>query len=301
MTSIAGSLLYKQIKLAKPLLNVMDIGDQRKWQDRLGELGAKSLKGKVEYRGEPFKLFDAEWAVPQQDSREGAILYLHGGSYTAGSLPYSKGFGGIIAEETDLRTLCVGYRLAPEHPHPAALEDALCAYRRVLESVSPKKLVVMGESAGGGLTLALLLRIKQLKLPMPACAVTLSPWCDLTCTAESYITNAERDPTLDDAALRYSARCYAGERPLTYPLVSPYFGDLTGLPPVLIFAGTFELLMDDSRNIAEKLKAAGVESELHLADGMWHVYVLFSIPESKLAIARINSFIEQKLFPGEGQ
>lgn len=271
----------------------MDIEDERRAQDALGALGSRALKGKVEYLPELFVNFNAEWAKPLCGEFEpGAVLYLHGGSYTAGGLDYAKGFGGVLAETINRDTLCVDYRKAPEHAFPAALDDAEEAYMRVLESHEPEKVAIVGESAGGGLSFALALRIKEKGLPKPGCVVAMSPWTDLTCSLPSHETLADIDPSLFTEALKYSAQLYGGED-LKNPLVSPLYGDVAGLPPCLIFAGSHEVLLDDSLYMAKKLRDADVPFELHVAEGMWHAYVLYGVPESKRALTRIDEFIDE--------
>ncbi len=296
MPSVLGNVMRAQIKLMKPILKRMDmdIEQGRAAQDSLGELGAKALRAKVEYVPEEFCGFEAQWAVPRSADRGGAILYLHGGSYTAGTLSYARGFGGILADACGRPTLCVGYRLAPENPFPAALDDAYEAYLRVLKRCPADRVAVIGESAGGGLVYALLLKIKQEGAPMPACAVALSPWCDLTCSGKSYDDNEDADPSLFRPALMNSARLYGGDG-LTNPLVSPLFGDLSGLPDSLIFVGGDELLLSDALSMRDALVGSGCGCECHVEEGMWHVYVLFGIPEAREAIERINEFICEKI------
>ena len=189
----------------------------------------------------------------------------------------------------------MGYRLAPEYPFPAAQDDALAAYRHMLERYPADKIAVVGESAGGGLAFSLLLRLRREGLPMPACTVTFSPWCDLTCTAPSYAENEDEDPSLFEPALRHSASLYSGVLPLEHPEISPMFGSLSGLPDSLIFAGGAELLRDDAIHMRDALRAAGCRCECHIEDSMWHVYVLFGIPEAKQALVRVNTFLSEKL------
>jgi len=212
----------------------------------------------------------------------------------AGSLAYSKGFGGILAEKTGRPTLCVGYRLAPEHPFPAALEDAVEAYQRIRSIYPSQNIAIIGESAGGGLSFCLALKLKELPVRQPSCIVALSPWCDLTCTGDSFDELAGVDPMLFPESLRWSAQLYArGEE--KNPLVSPVFGDLTGLAPSLVYVGSLEILIDDATRIATRCAECGVHCELHIADDMWHVYPLFPIPESKRALDRIEEFVSEYL------
>lgn len=290
MPKLVSSLVHAQIMLLNPLLKRMDLKAMRKLQDALGVLGATALAGGVAFLDEAFDEFDAAWAVPKDAQSGKAILYLHGGAYTAGCLSYARGFGGILAEETGRKVLCAGYRLAPEFPYPTALNDALEAYRRMLKTYAAKDILLAGESAGGGLCFCLCLKLKALGLPLPEGIVAMSPWTDLTMAEERYPDARESaDPVLSVEGLKYSAQLYAGER-AGEPTASPLFGDLTGLPPSLILAGAEELLLGDSVEMAEKLNAQGSTCELHVEEGMWHAYVLYGIPEAKAALARIRDY-----------
>lgn len=292
MVSVQSSVLRAQIRLIRPIMKRLDIEGERRAQDALGELGARALAERIEYVPEPFEEFEAEWAHPTSELEVGAVLYLHGGSYTAGSLSYAKGFGGVLADAIKKDTLCVAYRLAPEHPYPAAVDDAEEAYLRLLEREDPEKIAIIGESAGGGLTFALALRIKEKGHPMPACLVAMSPWADLRCTNESFETKKDIDPCLFGDALRDSAELYSGGD-YENPEVSPVLGNFDGFPPCLIFVGTDELLMDDSLELGRALKEYGVPFELTVAEGMWHVYCIYGIPEAREAIQRIDAFLDE--------
>jgi acetyl esterase/lipase len=289
MARLISTLLRAQIALVNPLLRRLDIGALRKLQDALGTLGTKTLAGEVAYRDVDGFPFQAAWAEPPAPASDGVILYLHGGSYTAGSLAYAKSFGGVLADKTGYRVLCLGYRLAPEHPYPAALEDALAAYEYLLSLCPPEKITLVGESAGGGLCYCLCLELKALGLSQPARIVALSPWTDLTMSALPDEETA-RDPILSTDRLAHSAHMYAGAN-LAEPTVSPLFGDLTGLPPSLIIAGTDEILLPDSTRMAERLQAHGCACELRVEPDMWHVYPLYPIPEAKEALERIRACI----------
>lgn len=292
MPSFISVWMREQIRLAKPLLKRMSIEDQRAGQDRIGALGARALAAKVDFEPEPFDRFAADWATPKDRVPERAILYLHGGSYTAGSLKYARGFGGLLAHRTGRRVLCAAYRLAPETPFPGAVEDAVEAYRRMLETYPGHEIAIVGESAGGGLAYGAAQAIRDGGLPLPGCLVAISPWADLTLSGASYREQERRDPSLVLEDLAESARLYAGERRAD-PLVSPVFGDFTGFPPSLLFAGTDELLRDDARALAGRLRQCGAACDLVVAEGMWHVYVLFGIPEAQEALKRIAAFLER--------
>ncbi|MGI6238442.1 MAG: alpha/beta hydrolase [Christensenellales bacterium] len=290
MARFVSNLVRMQIALLNPLLKRMDISTLRKLQDGLGALGTKAMASRVSYSDDKALPIEAVWAEPTVFTPGKAILYLHGGSYTAGTLTYAKGFGGVLADKTGYRVFCVGYRLAPEDPYPAALEDALCAYRYLLEDHAPEDIVFVGESAGGGLCYCLCLKLKEIGLPQPSRIVAISPWTDLTMSSE--LDEKERnDPVLSSEKLRTSAQMYAAGQ-LDVPTVSPLFGDLEGLPPSLIIAGTDEILLCDSVDMAERLKAQGCDCELHIEPDMWHVYVLYGIPEAREAVDRMRAFIE---------
>ena len=247
MPSLLSVLVREQIRLIKPILNRMSISTARAFQDALGQLGAKLVAGRVTFEPVQMDGFEACFALPEdeKDNRR-MILYLHGGAYVAGNMKYARGFAGILADKLQQRVLSAAYRLAPEHPFPAALDDALTAYQYLLaKGWESRHISFVGESAGGGLVFCLCLRLKQLGLPLPAAVVGISPWTDLTFSGASYITNASKDPSLAEDVLRDHAAIYAhGKEP--DPLVSPVFGDLTGLPPSLLLAGGDELLLSDT-------------------------------------------------------
>ena len=252
-------------------------------------------KKDVIVRDYSFERFEGAWLIPRDERRSGVILYLHGGGYTCGDLDYAKGFGATLADECGSAVFCAAYRLAPESPYPAAVEDALEAYRYLLEKgYTPEQIVLCGESAGGGLICALCLRLKELGMEMPAGLIGISPWTDLTCSGETYEENREADPSLTEELLQFYADCYTGGvTSKEKPLVSPLFGALEGLPPSAIFVGTHEVLLDDSTVMAERLREAGVKCELHVARGMWHVYPLYGVREARMAMRRIHAFIDE--------
>ncbi len=231
-----------------------------------------------------------------ESPEDGLVLYLHGGAYVAGSLDSHRSLCARLAQATAREVLAVDYRLAPEHPFPAGLDDAVAVYRDVLASGrDAPQVVVAGDSAGGGLAAALLLRLRDERDPRPAGAVLLSPWLDLTMTADAVTSRAETDPMLREATLRRSAAAYAGED-LRHPLVSPVFADPAGLPPLLVLVGTAEILLDDSRTFAERAAAAGVEVECDVEDDMPHVWpAIDGPPESAAAMQRIGAWVRSRL------
>lgn len=294
----AGRLIEKQVKLVQSWFTD-DIETSRKAQDVIGELGAKVYQKKISF--EPFcdEPFQAEWACPKRPVRNAAILYLHGGGYTAGSVEYAKGFGAMIADKCNVKTLCVGYRLAPENPYPAAMDDVMEAYRMMLLSYPAERIAVIGESAGGGMCYTLSMRARDEGIKPPRCIVALSPWTDLCCDLESYKRNEGLDPTLTQELLTMFANMYAPNDKKN-PYVSPLYGDMRGLPESLIFAGTHEVLEDDSIFMSEKLNEAGSKCTLHVEEGGWHVYVLYGVYESRQAMKRIKVFIREKICNGKG-
>ncbi len=222
-------------------------------------------------------------------------LYLHGGGYVMGSLNTHHELMGRVARATHAQVLGLDYRLAPEHPYPAAVDDAVAAYRWILEQgTAPGHIVIAGDSAGGGLALATLLSLRQLKLPMPAGAVLFSPWTDLTSSGASVVSRAEADPMIAPEILLPMAAHYAGARPGNTPGISPLFGELAGLPPLLIQVGDAEVLLDDSTRLHERALAAGVDSVLHVFAEAFHVFqAMPSLPEAAEAVAEMGAFFRR--------
>jgi monoterpene epsilon-lactone hydrolase len=233
--------------------------------------------------------------VDVPESRAGQIvLYLHGGGYALGSLDTHMELMARIARSCRCRVLGVDYRLAPEHPFPAALEDAVAVYDALLRESGDARLAIAGDSAGGGLTAASLLQIKAAGLAAPSAAVMFSPWTDLSCSGASYTTRAAQDPSLDAALAKTIATHYVGDNDSRHPLISPLFGDLTGLPPLLIQVGDHEVLLSDSVDFAERARDAGVTVKLELWDEAFHVFqAVPMVPEAHEALASMAGFLEQ--------
>ena len=214
---------------------------------------------------------------------DATLLYLHGGGYTVGSLNAYNAFMAHLAVACESSVNGLEYRLAPENPYPAALDDAIAAYKEILQYTPAEKIMIAGDSAGGGLALASLLRIKDEGLQIPGCAALLSPATDLTAGSRSLGEEAEY--------YQGSARIYAGDYPLDTPGISPLFGDLEGLPPLLIQAAKDEAMVDDSTRLAERARAAGVSVEIKLFDEAFHVFQLFThFPEAQVALSEIGDF-----------
>ncbi|MEU2620517.1 alpha/beta hydrolase [Streptomyces sp. NPDC007157] len=206
------------------------------------------------------------------------VLYFHGGAYAIGSAADAVGLAADVSRRVGARAVCVDYRLAPENPFPAAVEDAVAAYRALLDQGVPAaRIAFVGESAGGGLTVATLVALKEAGLPQPSSAAVFSPWADLTVSGASATSKAALDPALTPQALRIRARDYLGTTPGTDPLASPVFADLTGLPPLLVQVGSHEILLDDAVRLAARAAADDVRVELQVWPQVPHVFQSFAV------------------------
>lgn len=271
-------------------LEELSVDEQRAAMEASAEMfppESDVLAIEVEAGGVPADLV----SIADQET-ERVVLYFHGGAYTMGSRTTHRALAGRIARASQARVLLPDYRLAPEDPFPAAVEDAVACWNwLVLEGHSPGRIAIAGDSAGGGLTLATLLALKDTGLPLPACAVGLSPWTDLEGTGPTAEEGAVEDPMLTVEGLRSSGRAYAAAD-LKNPLASPLLGNLEGLPPLLLQVGTREILLSDSTRFAEKAQAAGVEVILEVEEGLIHVWqMLPGVPEAESAVERVGAFI----------
>ena len=224
-----------------------------------------------------------------------AIMYLHGGGYVSGDGEYADWVAGLLAVKLGIRVYPAAYGLAPERPYPAAVDDAERAYRALLARETPERIALYGDSSGGGLCFALLLRLKQAAVPLPAAVAASSPWTDLTLRA---LPPEGDDGLLSVPVLREWAALYAAGAPLDAPELSPVYGELSGLPPALLLAGGGELVRSDSERLHSALLAAGVSSELCVAPGMWHTYPLSGVRESRRAMEQTAAFLAARLSPG---
>lgn len=240
---------------------------------------------------------NGEWQRPAGGGEGPVILYCHGGGYIFGSTGLYRSMTMALAKVAGADLFSLDYRLAPEHPCPAAIEDALAAYRWLLKKgAAPERIVIGGDSAGGGLTLATLQALRDQGAPMPAGAVLYSPWTDLAATGASVAANASSDCLFQEATVRESGANYAGALDLKDPRVSPLYGDFHGLPPLLVLVSESEMLFDDSRRMVAKAKAAGVDVRFEPRAGMCHVWPLFYplYPEAKEALAMTGAFIRER-------
>jgi monoterpene epsilon-lactone hydrolase len=236
----------------------------------------------------------AEWVTTPESDKERAICYLHGGGYVVGSIISNRDMASRLARAARARVLSIGYRLAPENPFPAAVEDSVASYRWLIsQGISPSQVVIAGGSAGGGLAIATLLVLRDAGETLPAAAIAVSPWVDMECIGESMVTKAKIDPFIQRDHLLAMTKSYLGDTDPRNPLVSPIYADMTRLPPLLIQVGTAEVLFDDAKRLAERAKSAGVEVVLEPWEDMIHMWHSFAamLPEGQQATDRIGEFV----------
>lgn len=240
----------------------------------------------------------AEWVVPDDAAPGRAIVYLHGGGYATGTLDSSRSLFCHLARATRARVLAVDYRLAPEHPFPAAVDDAVAAYRfAIAAGHEPGATALCGDSSGGGLALATLVALRGAGEALPATAVCLSPWTDLTLSGTSLQANRDTDPMVSAATLALMAEAYLGDVDPETPTASPLFAELAGLPPLLVQVGAGELLLDDTTRFVERAEAAGVDVTLEVWEDVFHVWHSFAdmVPEAREAFAHIGAHVDRTL------
>jgi len=282
--------------LAKlPPTDTMTVAERRAQYERAEKFFPTPPDVKVEQVSAP--TVPAEWLTPPGARDDAAVLYLHGGGYVIGSARSHRHLAAAIGVAAKSRVLLPDYRLAPEHPFPAAVDDAVAAYRWLLDrKVAPARIVIAGDSAGGGLTVATLLALRDAGVPLPAAGVCISPWVDLTGSGASYRTRAEVDPIVKRAGIDGMATAYLAGKDAKTPLASPLFADLRGLPPLLVQVGDDEVLLDDAVQLAERARKAGVDVTLEAADKMVHVWHWFfpMLDEGQAAIDRIGAFVQAR-------
>lgn len=249
---------------------------------------------------EPFRIgmCDAEWSLAPGADPGRVLLYFHGGGYCSGSIRSHRGMVSEAGRAAKVRTLALGYRLAPEHPFPAALEDAIAAFEHLLAMGIPaNRIAIGGDSAGGGLTLATLVRLRDAGRPLPACAWLVSPWVDLEMTGASIDTKDADDPLIHRTYLQELADAYCGGESARNPLISPLHADLRGLPPMLVQVGSAETLLDDAVGIVERFGEADVAATLEIWPRMIHAWHLWSarLTAGRQAIAAAGAYIDRHL------
>ncbi len=239
----------------------------------------------------------AAWMITPEVAKDRAILYLHGGGYVQGSITSHQDLAQRISIASKTKLLILDYRLAPEHPFPAALEDSVRAYEWLInnEGYDPKDLIIAGDSAGGGLTLATLVKLRDQEVQLPAAAVCLSPWTDLALTGDSLKLKIHEDPFVSPDRLMFSAGLYLGKTDPKNPFASPLYADFKGFPPLCIQVGSAEILLDDATRLAKRAKKAGIEVQLDIWEDMIHVFQAFAVmaPEGTEGINKIGEFIKK--------
>ena len=239
----------------------------------------------------------AAWMITPEVAKDRVILYLHGGGYVQGSITSHQDLVQRISKASKTKILILDYRLAPEHQFPAALEDSVRAYEWLInnEGYNPKNLIIAGDSAGGGLTLATLIKLRDQGIPLPAASVCLSPWTDLALTGDSIKLKLHEDPFISPDELMFSAGLYLGKTDPKNPFASPLYADFKGLPPLCIQVGSAEILLDDATRFAKRAKDAGVEVQLDIWEDMVHVFQAFAViaPEGTEGIKKIGEFIKK--------
>ena len=276
-------------------LSIEELQKQRKNQEILGNLTAPMagmLWETCEIQGIP-----AAWMrLERPHKKKHAILYCHGGGYTSGNLGYSKVLASKMTQCTGFDVLAFEYRLAPEFPYPAALDDAETVWNHLmLLGYGARDIVIAGDSAGGNLALALCHRLKQSGRMLPGAMLLMSPWTDMTCSGKSYEQRSEFDPMLTLDYLKAVRKAYAGENDLKSPMLSPLFGDFENFPPTLIQVGSHEILHSDSEALCQRMKEAGVSCRLEVWEDMWHVFQMFPLKKSAYALDCMAHFLLEEL------
>ena len=274
----------------------LSIAERRAASDALGDLFPTAADVRVDQvaaNGVP-----AEWTSTPAATTNEVILYLHGGGYAWGSLKSHRHLVSEVGRAAAMRTLALDYRRAPECPFPQGLEDAISGYRFLLDSgLDPCRIAVAGDSAGAGLAVALLVRLKELEMPQPACALLLSPWVDMTATADSYSRNAHRDPVLNREIMRFLAEQYLGKRARQTPLASPVFADLNGIAALTIFVGATEALLDDALALARAAGLADVSVRLEIWPKMFHIWPSYHqvLAQGRQGVERAGRLLREAL------
>lgn len=272
-----------------------DLEKQRRSQEALGNMAA-AMGGLV---WEPFELgrMDAAWMrLERPHKRRRVILYCHGGGYTSGGLGFSKVLASKLTRATGLDVLAFDYRLAPEHPYPAAVEDAQAAWDHLMRlGFGARDVVLAGDSAGGNMALVLCLRLRAEGRMLPGALLLMSPWTDMTCSGESLTERADIDPVLTPEYIYAVREAYAGSLDPAQPELSPLLADLAGLPPTLIQVGTHEILFSDAERLAERMNAAGTECRLEVWEGMWHDFQMYPSKSAAQAMQNAAHFLIEEL------
>ena len=283
--------LLRLIKLAHGLVENADIEKHRQSQDQIGELLCRVKD--LNYSGMDLEGTHCEWVnLNRAHVHKQVIMHCHGGGYSTGSSLYARTLTAKLASCTAMEVLSFDYRLAPEHPYPAALEDAMKVWDYLMRvGYGARDVILTGDSAGGNLALALTLKLKEQGRFLPRGLVLMSPWTDLTSSGESYATKKDVDPVLTNAYLERMIHVYAKGEDLTNPFVSPLFGDFRGFPPTYVQVGENEILLSDATRLVERLKQAGVVAKLDVFENMWHVFQMSPFKTAYEAMDKNVAFI----------
>lgn len=313
---LSDKFIRSQLEITKPLTDGSSLDSARSLQDKIGHLMHFTRRHDVVVEDKILGQLSGSLIIPRDELRGGIILYLHGGGYVCGTKEYAKGFATVLSAECGMKVVSAEYRLAPENPYPAALDDAYAVYNAIIEhGIEPEKIIIAGESAGGGLAYSLCLKLRDNGKPLPAGIIAISPWCDLTLCGESYTANREADPSISKERLAFFADCYVGAysgdeikeikkisseakgdvNKKLDPYVSPLYADLEGMPPSLIFAGEDEIMLSDSLDMRDKLFASGCNVTLVTKPEMWHAYILYSLKSNAKDFEKINDFVKKCL------
>ncbi|MFX0037773.1 MAG: alpha/beta hydrolase [Promethearchaeota archaeon] len=302
MVSIFAKMIMKKMEVQKDFIfDMKNVKEFRKEFEKMF-LKMKPAKGITLEEIQIGNIPAEKYSFNSENSKSGVLLYLHGGGYFSGSYISHRRFVSILCKKLHLNAYSINYRLAPEDPYPAGLDDAFFTYKWLLEekSILAEQIIIMGDSAGGGLALALIHRIGIQNLPQPKAAICLSPWTDMTLTSETFKTKVEEDVFFNVKNMETSALAYLQTHSPESPEVSPIFADFNGFPPIFLQVGTREMLLDDSLIIAEKMKKQGVSVTVDLWEGMFHAFLIFAAipvlgkltPEFRKALKNVKKFVD---------
>ena len=283
--------LIELIRRVHGLVDNPNIEKKRQSQEQLGAFLGNTKE--ITYEEFSVEEIPAEWVIVNRPHvKRNVILYCHGGGYSTGSAKYARTITSKLALNTSMEVLAFDYRLAPENPYPAALEDAMKVWDYLmLRGYGARNVIVAGDSAGGNMALALLLKLKEEKRMLPKALVLFSPWTDMTCSGESYLGRMHRDPVLTPEYLQQIRADYTNENNYENPYVSPLFGDLSDFPPTLIQVGENEILYNDATRLHNKMCEQGVSVQLDEYEKMWHVFQMSPVKKAQEAVKKCAEFI----------
>lgn len=283
--------LMNVIRKVHGMVEHPDIDKHRQSQDRIGALFGTEKR--VEYIPVEKEGVTGEWIrVSRAHMKKYVILYCHGGGYSTGSTVYARTLTTKLAESTSMDVFCFGYRLAPEHPYPAAVQDGMEAWNYLMYlGYGARDVIVAGDSAGGNLALSLVLKLKSENRILPRGLLLLSPWTDLTASGKSHVSRQKVDPVLDAEYLERMTQNYAAGQDLKNPFISPLFGDMTGFPPTYIQVGDNEILLSDATRLHKKMVKANVSVKIDVYKGMWHVFQMSPFKTAYEAMGKNAEFI----------